>query len=62
MGSVIPGRLFGLKMILFGTREDPLQDNKHVNRKMKREAISNIQEREIGRRILKPFTSFLLKK
>ncbi|CAH3171117.1 unnamed protein product [Porites lobata] len=40
------GRVFGLKIILFGTSEDPLQGNKHVNRKMKREAISNIRERE----------------
>lgn len=54
MGTVTPGRLFGLKIILYGTSEDPLQGNKHVNRKMKREAISNILEREKGEWILKP--------
>ena len=32
----IIGRVFSLKLILYGTREDPLTNNSHVNRRMKR--------------------------
>jgi len=31
-----PGRVFSLKLILYGTREDPLTNNSHVDRKKKR--------------------------
>ncbi|XP_067034731.1 furin-like protease kpc-1 isoform X2 [Acropora muricata] len=41
-----PGRVFGLKIILYGTSQDPLQINKHVDSTMKRVAISNINQRE----------------
>ena len=48
MGSLLPGRVFGLKMILYGTSDDPLQSNMHVDRKIKREVTCNIVEREKG--------------
>lgn len=44
--NVGAGRVFGLKMILYGTSEDPLQSNTHVDRKIKREVTCNIVERE----------------
>lgn len=39
------GRLFGLKLILFGTKEDPLRNNTVVNRELKKIETVNIVHR-----------------
>ena len=42
------GRVFGLKLIFYGTKEDPLQNNTHVDRNPKKIEIVKISDREKG--------------
>ena len=47
--SVSPtGHVFSLKLILFGTKEDPLANNSHVDRRTKKVERVNIQQRKRG--------------
>ena len=42
------GRVFGLKLILYGTVEDPLANNQHVNRETKTIETVDISLRQTG--------------
>ncbi|PFX28248.1 Proprotein convertase subtilisin/kexin type 6 [Stylophora pistillata] len=40
------GRIFGLKLILYGTKKDPLAENYHVHRNIKKVKVVNIDRRK----------------
>ena len=44
------GRLFGLKLILYGTREDPLEYNEYVYTEAKETETVNVPSRVKGQR------------
>lgn len=42
------GRVFGLKLILFGTKDDPLKNNTHVDRRPKEAETVEVSRRKRG--------------
>lgn len=47
----ITGHLFYLKLILYGTKEDPLTNNRHVNRGIKNTEKVQVDQRKRGQSV-----------